>query len=213
MSDETICHDGRPSATWSRVVRLVAIALVALAASPANAHTGGTIGGFANGFQHPLSGADHLLAMFAVGVWGAQIGGRSIWELPVVFPLIMAFGGTLGMLGPWGPQETVVAMGIGFSVLGLGLAIATIWAPVEMVSVLAVGIFAMFHGYAHGIELPKAVDPVAYGAGFMAATGCIHCAGIGFGLLLGRRNLHGPVGRVAGALIGLAGIWFLCWPP
>jgi urease accessory protein len=188
-------------------------ALAMFAAAPAQAHVGGTMGGFVSGFEHPLLGPDHLLAMFAVGVWGAQIGGRSIWELPVMFPLIMACGGMLGIAGFWGPEVTIVQIGIGLSVLGLGLAIAAIWTPIEIVSVLAVSIFALFHGYAHGVELPKAADPVAYGVGFVTATGLIHCAGIGFGLLLGARNLHGLIGRSAGALIAVAGVWFLYSPP
>ena len=183
--------------------------VIFVTAAPAEAHTGGTLGGFISGFEHPILGPDHLLAMFAVGVWGAQIGGRSIWELPVVFPLIMAFGGVLGIAGVPLPH---VQVWIGLSVLGLGLAIATIWKPLEIVSVAAVGLFAVFHGHAHGVELPNAADPVAYGVGFVMATGLIHVAGIGFGLLLGR-NLQGPLGRTAGALIAVTGVWFLYSPP
>lgn len=179
--------------------------LALLAASPAEAHTGGTLGGFTSGFAHPILGPDHLLAMFAVGIWGAQIGGRSIWELPVVFPLIMAFGGVLGLAGVPLPH---VEIWIGLSVLGLGLAITVLWKPFELVSMAAVGLFAIFHGHAHGVELPNAVDPVAYGVGFVTATGLIHVAGIGFGLLLGR-SLQGYAGRATGGLIALAGIWFL----
>lgn len=171
------------------------------------------MGGFVSGVAHPLSGMDHLLAMFAVGVWGAQIGGRSIWELPVAFPLIMAFGGMLGIAGYWGEQTTIVQVGIGLSVLGLGVAIAALWKPVEALSIAVIGIFALFHGYAHGVELPKAADPVAYGLGFVMATGLIHCAGIGFGLLMGVRNLNGAVGRGAGALIAAIGAYFIFYPP
>lgn len=185
------------------------IAALLLMATPAQAHTGGTLGGFLSGFAHPILGPDHLLAMFAVGVWGAQIGGRSIWELPVVFPLIMAVGGVLGIAGVPLPH---VQVWIGLSVLGLGLAIATIWKPLELISIAAVGLFAIFHGHAHGVELPNAADPVAYGIGFVVATGLIHIAGIGFGLLLGS-SLNGGLGRVAGALIAVTGLWFLYSPP
>ena len=184
---------------------LAVIAAAALAAGPAEAHTGGTLGGFISGFEHPILGPDHLLAMFAVGVWGAQIGGRSVWELPVAFPLIMACGGVLGIAGVPLPH---VELWIGLSVLGLGLAIATVWRPLEIISIAAVGLFAIFHGHAHGAELPNAADPVAYGVGFVMATGLIHVAGIGFGLLLGS-GVRGFLGRGAGALIALAGVWFL----
>ena len=171
----------------------------------AEAHTGGLQGGFVSGFQHPLFGLDHLLAMFAVGIWGAQIGGRSVWELPVAFPIIMAFGGMLGIAGVPLPHVELL---IGLSVLGLGLAIATAWRPIEIISVCAVGVFAVFHGHAHGVELPNAADPIAYSVGFVTATGLIHVAGIGFGLLIGR-GYHGYVGRAAGGLIALVGVYFL----
>ena len=187
---------------------IVSVALAQLAATPAQAHTGGTLGGFVSGFFHPVLGPDHLLAMFAVGIWGAQIGGRSIWELPVVFPLIMAAGGVLGIAGVPLPH---VEIWIGLSVLSLGLAIATLWKPLEIVSMAAVGLFAIFHGHAHGVELPNAADPVAYGGGFVMATGLIHVAGIGFGLLLGIK-LQGQLGRITGALIATAGVWFLFAP-
>jgi len=195
--------------TWRQPAHVLAafsavFALFALTAT-AEAHTGGTLGGFVSGFEHPIFGPDHLLAMFAVGVWGAQIGGRSIWELPVAFPLIMAFGGVLGIAGVPLPH---VELWIGLSVLGLGLAIATVWRPLEIVSIACVGLFAIFHGHAHGAELPNAADPVAYGVGFVIATGLIHVLGIGFGLLLGS-GVRGMIGRTAGALIALAGVGFL----
>ena len=196
------------SAHWysfRSVPYLIAAALAVLGSTAAEAHTGGTVGGFVSGFVHPLRGFDHLLAMFAVGIWGAQIGGRSVWELPVAFPIIMAFGGMLGIAGVPLPHVELL---IGLSVLGLGLAIATAWQPIEVISILAVGLFAIFHGHAHGVELPNAADPVAYGVGFVSATGLIHVAGIAFGLLLGRAY-HGYVGRAAGGLIAMAGVYFL----
>lgn len=183
----------------------LAAVFVMLGVAVAEAHTGGLQGGFVSGFQHPLFGLDHLLAMFAVGIWGAQIGGRSVWELPVAFPIIMAFGGMLGIAGVPLPHVELL---IGLSVLGLGLAIATAWRPIEIISVCAVGVFAVFHGHAHGVELPNAADPIAYSVGFVTATGLIHVAGIGFGLLIGR-GYHGYVGRAAGGLIALVGVYFL----
>ncbi len=187
------------------IVGLAAIAIALLFATPALAHTGGTLGGFLSGFQHPILGPDHLLAMFAVGIWGAQIGGRAVWELPVVFPLIMSVGGTLALAGVPLPH---VELWVGLSVLVLGLAIAAAWKPAEWISIAVVGLFAIFHGHAHGVELPKSADPAAYGIGFVMATGLIHVAGIGFGLLLGKA-LNGLAGRAAGGLIALCGVYFL----
>jgi len=128
----------------------------------AEAHTAaGPLGGFLSGFQHPVFGFDHLLAMFAVGVWGAQIGGRSVWELPVAFPLIMAVGGALGIAGvPLPFTEILIAL----SMIVLGSAVASAWRPHAWVSISVVGLFAIFHGHAHGVELPSAADPVAYGS-------------------------------------------------
>lgn len=184
------------------------LALVALIAScgPAFAHTGSLlVGGFTSGFTHPIRGPDHLLAMFAVGLWGAQMGGRAIWSLPVVFPLIMSVGGFLGVVGvPLSNTEIMVAL----SVLVLGAAIALEWRAPPSLAIIIVGAFAIFHGFAHGRELPDAADPLAYGIGFVSATGFIHIAGIGFGLLAGPL-LAGWGARLAGGLVSLAGLYFL----
>ena len=137
--------------------------------------TQGPIGGFASGFAHPLTGLDHFLAMFAVGVWGAQMGGRAVWALPVAVPLVMTIGGIAGMVGLVLPY---VEIGIAFSILVLGLAIACKWRPIEIVPLVLIAIFALCHGYAHGVELPNAVDPAAFAAGFVLATGMIHIIGI-----------------------------------
>jgi urease accessory protein len=172
----------------------------------AAAHIGtGLAGGFAPGFIHPLSGLDHLLAMVCVGLWGAFLGRPLIHVLPIVFPAMMAGGAVLGMLGvPVPPVE----VGVALSVLVLGGCIAlAIQAPVWAAS-LIVAMFAVFHGYAHGRELPSAADPIGYSAGFMLATGLLHVLGIGIGFLRGW-----PGGAVAlrslGAIIGASGIWFL----
>ncbi len=150
---------------------------------PALAHSTGALGGFSSGFQHPVLGPDHLLAMLAVGIWGAQMGGRSIWELPVAFPMMMAVGGLIGMSGVYVPD---VELGIAISVLVLGASIAFAWRPLEVMSLAIIAAFAFFHGYAHGVELPAAADPAAYAAGFVIATGLIHVVGIGIGLLADR---------------------------
>jgi urease accessory protein len=172
----------------------------------ASAHVTGSLpGGFSSGFEHPLLGFDHLLAMLAVGVWGAQIGGRSLWMLPVAFPLMMVVGGMIGISGMAIPH---IELGIALSVLCLGLAIAFNWHPLEVISIGLIGIFALCHGYAHGVELPNAADPRAYAIGFVLATGLIHLSGIGIGSL---SNIVGQgfLSRFIGMTIALAGIYFI----
>lgn len=174
--------------------------------SSAEAHSGtGLAGGFASGFKHPFTGSDHLLAMVSVGLWGAVLGRPLIYTLPVIFPAVMVGGAVLGMLGvPLPPVE----IGIALSVLVLGGCIAlSLKAPVWTAS-LIVAAFAVFHGYAHGRELPSAADPIGYSVGFVLATGLLHALGIGFGLLNDR-----PGGVIAtrslGGAIGCMGVWFL----
>ncbi len=180
--------------------------VIALVPGSAEAHAGtGLPGGFASGFLHPLSGSDHLLAMVSVGLWGAFLGRPLIYVLPVIFPAVMAGGAVIGMVGvPLPPVET----GIALSVLVLGACIAlAIKAPV-WAAALIVAIFALFHGYAHGKELPSAADPVAYSAGFVLGTGLLHVLGIGIGAL-NRYHWGVVVTRVAGGLIAVTGCWFL----
>ena len=177
--------------------------------SSVSAHVGsGALGGFQSGFTHPIIGSDHLLAMLAVGIWGAQMGGRNVWTLPVTFPLIMAVGGIIGMSGIGLPQ---VELGIALSVVVLGLAIAFAWKAAEWIALLLIAVFAVFHGYAHGIELPRAVDPASYAMGFVVATGLIHIAGIGIGLLI-EKPWKGLLARALGSLIALAGVYFVSGP-
>jgi urease accessory protein len=191
------------------VVGLAAwVAVIALALVPSSAFAHimqGEAGGFGAGFEHPLTGADHFLAMFAVGIWGAQMGGRAVWALPVTFPLIMAMGGLAGMLGMPLPH---VELGIALSILGLGSAIAFGWHPVEAVALILIGVFAICHGYAHGVELPHAADPADYAVGFVIATGLIHVLGVGVGLAL-NKPLEGRLSRALGAVIAAGGVYFL----
>lgn len=162
-------------------------------------------GGFGSGFEHPLTGPDHFLAMFAVGLWGAQMGGRQVWMLPVTFPLIMVVGGIAGMLGiPLPDVET----GIALSILALGLGIALAWRPAEWVALLLISVFAICHGYAHGAELPNAADPADFAIGFVVATGLIHVLGIGVGLMLSK-PFDGRLIRNLGAAVALGGVYFL----
>ena len=207
-SDDQAVRGVRPPCGVGRVVLpwLAALVWLALLPQPALAHiTPGPIGGFAGGFAHPLTGLDHFLAMFAVGVWGAQMGGRSVWALPVAFPLVMTVGGIAGMAGLVLPY---VEIGIALSILVLGLAIACKWRPVEIVPLALIAIFALCHGYAHGVELPSAADPAAYAAGFVLATGMIHIIGIVVGLLLGK-PLHGWLARGLGGVIAAGGVFYL----
>lgn len=173
---------------------------------PAAAHIiQGGQGGFGSGFAHPLTGPDHFLAMFAVGLWGAQMNGRSVWTLPVAFPLIMVAGGVAGMLEIPLPG---IEIGIALSILALGLAIAWAWRPAEWIALALIAFFAVCHGYAHGAELPQAADPADYAIGFVLATGLVHLSGIGVGLGLGK-PVGGRLFRGLGALIGLGGLYFL----
>ncbi|WP_375689662.1 HupE/UreJ family protein [Pseudooceanicola sp. LIPI14-2-Ac024] len=184
---------------------LAALPLLLLAGA-AQAHTGtGVQGGLVSGFTHPIFGWDHVVAMVGVGLWGAILGRPAIWILPVVFPLVMAFGGVLGVLGV--PVPAVEA-GIAVSGLVLGLLIAFAVRAPTWVAALIVGVFAIFHGYAHGTELPAAANPFAYGVGFVIGTGLLHLVGIGLGLLL--RLPRGEwIVRAAGGVIAVVGGAFL----
>lgn len=172
----------------------------------AQAHTGeGVAGGFTSGFFHPLYGWDHVVAMVAVGLWGAVLGRPALWLLPVVFPVVMALGGALGVTGvPIPAVETGIALsGV---VLGLLVALA-VRAPLWVAAVI-VGAFAVFHGHAHGTELPEAADPIAYAVGFVIATGLLHLAGIGIGFFSNRPWGAWAV-RGAGAVVAAVGAAFL----
>ncbi|MFT4097543.1 MAG: HupE/UreJ family protein [Rhodoblastus sp.] len=191
--------------TNSRVALAVALALVC-SSGTAQAHTGeGVAGGFAAGFLHPINGLDHLAAMVAVGLWGAFLGMPAIWILPIVFPLVMAFGGALGIAGvPLPSVETWIAG----SAIILGICVALALRPPLWIAAIIVGAFAIFHGHAHGTELPGAANPLAYALGFVLATGMLHLAGIGFGLL-SRYDLGRYAVRAMGAAIAALGVAFL----
>jgi len=187
---------------------LAGAVLALLAAGAASAHTGqgDTGSGFVAGLLHPVTGVDHLLAMLAVGMWGAQLGMPALWVLPVAFPLVMAIGGVLGILGVPFPA---VEPGIVLSVVLLGLAIAVGRRPPLPFTAALVALFAVFHGFAHGRELPEQVSAIGFSAGFVLATGCIHLTGIGIGFVT--RLPHGASWlRAGGAAIAAAGL-FLAW--
>jgi len=180
--------------------------------STAAAHTGtGNVGGLISGMRHPLSGLDHIVAMVAVGIWGAFIGGRAMWLLPVVFPVVMAFGGGLGVLAvqiPGIETAKVIETGIAVSAITLGAMVALAARPPLWVAAVIVGFFAIFHGYAHGAELPTAANALTYAVGFVVVTGLLHLSGIAVGLLV-----HWPWGKIAvraaGVVIAGIGAGFL----
>lgn len=170
------------------------------------AHVGsGEAGGFLIGIQHPVSGWDHVLAMLAVGLWGAQLGAPAVWVLPVVFPMMMAMGGMLGLMGI--PLPGVEA-GIAISAVVLGFMVLTEARLKIQLAMVIVAFFAIFHGHAHGTELPAGQSGLLYSIGFVAATGCLHGTGITIGLIhrwpFGRLVL-----RTAGSMVCAAGIYFL----
>jgi urease accessory protein len=171
----------------------------------AQAHPGlpGHTHGFFNGVAHPLTGLDHICAMVAVGLWAAQRGGRALWAVPLAFVSVMALGGMLGMAGGSLP---FVETGIATSVLILGVLIAASVRLPLLMSVFIVGMFALFHGYAHGAEMPATASGLAYGIGFMIATASLHLCGIGLGLAarqLGSMQLI----RYAGGTIAVCGVY------
>ena len=194
-----------PSPRSSSLCRWLPLALL-LVPSVADAHPQvGGIGGFVSGFLHPLTGLDHIVAMVAVGLWGAYLGAPAMWLLPVIFPMVMAFGGALGILGVPLPGTEV---GIALSGVLLGLAVALAARPPLWVAGTLVGIFAIFHGHAHGTELPHAANALTYAVGFVLATGLLHLSGIALGLLT-RWPWGAVVVRVGGGVIAGVGFGFL----
>jgi urease accessory protein len=199
-----------PAVMTSSLTRMhpaaLCLLLFLLLPATARAHTeAGVVGGLLSGFKHPLTGLDHLVAMFAVGLWGAFLGTRAMWTLPVVFPVVMALGGAAGVLGvPLPAVETCVAL----SGVMLGLLVAFATKPPLWAAAIVVGFFAIFHGHAHGAELPNSANALVYSIGFVISTGLLHLSGITFGLLA-----RWPWGRVAvragGGVVAAVGFAFL----
>ena len=190
---------------WMTAVAAL-VASVALWPLAAWAHVdSGQAGGFVSGLSHPVSGLDHVVAMIAVGLWGAQLGLPAVWVLPVVFPVLMALGGMLGLIGVPLPG---VEIGIAVSAVVLGvLVLGQVRLPLPA-AVAVVAFFAVFHGHAHGTELEPGQNAMLYSLGFVIATGLLHATGIVMGLVNrwepGRQAL-----RLAGALVMAGGLYFL----
>ncbi|SDR63832.1 urease accessory protein [Rhizobiales bacterium GAS113] len=194
-------------ATAKTITRsLVALTVMMTMYASALAHVAeGGADGFLTGFNHPLSGWDHILAMVAVGLWGAQLGPPAIWLLPITFPLMMAIGGFLGLIGVPLPG---VEIGIALSAVVLGVSIARQARPPLWMCMAIVAVFALFHGHAHGTELQPGADALAYSLGFVIATGLLHAVGITIGVL--RRWKVGEWGvQGMGAGVSIAGLVLL----
>jgi urease accessory protein len=193
-----------------RIRALQAFLMVAVAGWATSAHAhGGETGGFLTGLSHPVSGLDHIAAMIAVGLWGSQLRKPAIWVLPVVFPMVMAFGAFLALIGLGLPG---VEVGIALSAIVLGAMVLLAARLPLPVAILFVSVFALFHGQAHGTELPPGQDSLVYSMGFVISTGLLHAAGIGIGFLdrlRGGQVVVRALGGVilVGGLIFLVGVW------
>jgi urease accessory protein len=187
-----------------RVGRAVCVLAALSLAGPAFAHQGQS-GGFLTGLAHPVSGLDHVAAMVAVGLWGAQLRRPALWLLPVQFPMVMACGAFLALVGLGIPG---VEIGIALSAIGLGAMVCLQVKAKLPVALLLVSVFAIFHGHAHGTELPADQSGLAYSAGFVLSTGMLHACGIGIGVIH-TWKAGAIVVRVLGGVIVAAGAWFL----
>ena len=192
-------------------MRRLALSFVALllASVAAQAHTGlGDASGFVHGFSHPIGGIDHVLAMVAVGLLAARLGGRALWLVPLSFVAMMVVGGACGIAGIGLP---LVEIAIALSVVVLGVAVGAGCNLPTVAAMALVGLFAVFHGHAHGAEMPETASGYAYGAGFVLATATLHACGIGLGLLVLRLNEARRIGtlRLAGTAMAIAGLALL----
>ena len=190
----------------SSFVFRILLCFILFAPATAFAHVQGAEAlGFFSGLAHPVSGLDHVLAMVAVGLWGAQLGAPAIWVLPVAFPLVMAMGGMLGLMGVPVPG---IEYGIAASAILLGAAVTLEVRASLFATALLVGVFAIFHGHAHGTELPPGQSALLYSMGFVIATGCLHALGIGIGAVH-RWTWGQKLLRAAGALVAIGGVIFM----
>jgi len=189
----------------ARGLAVISVPAMWLAAQSAQAHFVNAQGaGFAAGAAHPFLGLDHLAAMFAVGLWSAQLGGKALWRVPATFVVMMAVGAGLAYGGVGLPSAET---GIAASLLVLGLLIATAARLPEATGMMLVGVFALFHGHVHGAELPEAAEPVSYALGFLMSTAALHALGLLSGLTLRGRGVW--LVRALGAVIAGGGLVLL----
>ncbi|MFM8369018.1 MAG: HupE/UreJ family protein [Chloroflexota bacterium] len=181
---------------------------LAIVPGVAYAHDGTNLalGGFLSGLVHPVLGYDHLLAMLSVGILSAQIGGRAIWTVPAAFVSVMAVGGFLGLIDI---GLTATEFGIAVSLVILGSVIAAERRLSILVAMVGVGFFAIFHGYAHGSEVPETAEPFLYALGFLMGTALIHITGVVIGDISRHYERGKIILRVGGALIALIGLLFI----
>jgi urease accessory protein len=185
------------------ILRIAATVILLAFASPVFAHTGHGASGFMHGVAHPLGGIDHVLAMVSVGLYAAMLGGRALWLTPAAFLGAMALGGVLGMTGYGLPYTEI---GIAVSVIVLGLAVASRMNLPTLAAMALAGVFAIFHGHAHGTEMPQPLSGYEYAAGFLLATALLHGVGIAFGIFSARRW---RIAQAAGGAMAVSGIVLL----
>ena len=188
---------------------LYVASILAVMTTAVEAHTGiGAISGFGQGFAHPLGGLDHILAMVAVGLFAINLGGRAMWLVPAAFVAMMAVS---GMLGIGGVAVPFVEIGIALSVIVLGLAVALQWSIPISAAMVLVGFFAIFHGHAHGAEMPVSGAGLPYAIGFVSATALLHAIGLGFGFVAGAKvkSYFHRVAQIGGGAMALAGVGIL----
>jgi urease accessory protein len=189
------------------VMRLSVLVFATLfLALPAQAHELHSSGGFFAGFNHPVLGFDHMLAMLSVGLLSTQLGGRAIWTVPTVFVIFMLIGGIIGLLSIPIP---FVEIGIAISVLLLGLALAIDKKLPQLLVMAFVALFAIFHGHAHGVEMPQLANPALYALGFICGTAAIHIVGVLLGMGMQHRDPQHHFIRTSGGAIALIGGYLL----
>jgi urease accessory protein len=197
---------GRKQSREAGVRLLLVMLVLLLLPDSASAHVQGSDAvGFVTGLLHPVSGLDHVLALIAVGLWGAQLGQPAVWLLPVTFPMVMAFGGMLALIGIPLPG---IEVGIAASAIILGIAVLREARPRLAVAAFVIALFAIFHGHAHGTELPEGENGLVYSMGFVIATGSLHATGVCIGLVH-RWSWGQRVLRLVGGCVAVAGLLFM----
>ncbi len=177
-----------------------------LISTSTHAHLGHKVVGFSEGFKHPVLGFDHLLAMVAVGILSAGLGGRAIWSVPLTFVVVMLIGGVLGM---YDISLYFVEIGIALSVFLLGIALVAKNSISPIWGMVFVALFAIFHGHAHGTEMPKLSKPVLYASGFILATALLHVGGVFIGLISKKFKYGSQVLKFLGAIISVIGFYLI----